>query len=66
MNHSRHQINRVAATDVMESASLRVLQEYILSGRRDQAIDYLNSTMNVQRERAAGIVDQALILSGSP
>lgn len=39
----------------MESASLRVLQEYILSGRRDQAIDYLNSTMNVQRERAAGI-----------
>jgi hypothetical protein len=50
----------------MESASLRVLQEYILSGRRDQAIDYLNSTMNVQREHAAGIVDQALILSGSP
>ena len=50
----------------MESASLRVLQEYILSGRRDQAIDYLNSTMNVQRDRAAGIVDQALILSGSP
>jgi len=49
----------------MESASLRVLQEYILSGRRDQAIDYLNSTLNVQRERAAGIVDQALILSGS-
>jgi hypothetical protein len=49
----------------MESASLRVLQEYILSGRRDQAIDYLNSRMNVQRERAAGIVDQALILSGS-
>lgn len=49
----------------MESASLRVLQEYILSGQRDQAIDYLNSTMNVQRDRAAGIVDQALILSGS-
>ena len=49
----------------MESASLHVLQEYILSGRRDQAIDYLTSSMNVQRERAAGIVDQALILSGS-
>ncbi len=49
----------------MESATLRVLQEHILSGRRDQAIDFLNSTMNVQRERAAGIVDQALILSGS-
>jgi hypothetical protein len=49
----------------METDSLRVLQEYILSGRRDQAIDYLNSAMNVQRERAAGIVDRALILSAS-
>jgi hypothetical protein len=49
----------------IESASLRILQEYILSGQRDQAIDYLNSTMTVQRERAARLVDQALILSGS-
>jgi hypothetical protein len=49
----------------MESTSLRALQEYILSGRRDQAIDYLTGSMNVQRERAASIVDQALIISGA-
>jgi hypothetical protein len=49
----------------MEPSSLRALQEYILSGRRDQAIDYLNSKMNVQRERAAKVIDEALILSGS-
>jgi hypothetical protein len=57
-------LNRQLGPNI-ESTSLRALQEYILSGRRDQAIDYLNSTMNVQRERAAGVVDQALILSGS-
>lgn len=49
----------------MEPSSLRALQEYILSGRRDQAIDYLNSKMNVQRERAATVIDEALISSGS-
>lgn len=49
----------------MESTSLRTLQEYVLSGRRDQAIDYLTGSMNVQRERAASIVDQALIISGA-
>ena len=49
----------------MESSALRTLQEYILSGRRDQAINYLNNTMNVQRERAATVIDEALILSGS-
>mgnify|MGYP006283939963 CR=1 FL=1 len=49
----------------IESSSLRSLQEYVLSGRRDQAIDYLTGTMNVQRERAASIVDQALIISGA-
>ncbi len=49
----------------MESSALRTLQEYILSGRRDQAINYLNNTMNIQRERAATVTDEALILSGS-
>ena len=49
----------------MEPSALRTLQEYILSGRRDQAINYLNNTMNVQRERAATVIDEALILSGS-
>ncbi len=45
---------------------LGVLQEYIAAGRRDQAIDYLSSSKGVQRDRAATIVDQALVLSGAP
>lgn len=58
-------INRQMGTN-MSAESLRTLQEHISAGRRDQAIDYMSSTMGVQRDRAAGIVDQALILSGSP
>lgn len=58
-------INRQMGTN-MSPESLRTLQEHISAGRRDQAIDYMSSTMGVQRDRAAGIVDQALILSGSP
>ena len=58
-------INRQMGTN-MSAESLRTLQEHISAGRRDQAIDYMSSAMGVQRDRAAGIVDQALILSGSP
>lgn len=58
-------INRQMGTNV-STESLRTLQEHIAAGRRDQAIDYMSSSMGVQRDRAAGIVDQALILSGSP
>ena len=58
-------INRQMGTN-MSAESLSVLQEHISAGRRDQAIDYMSSNMGVQRDRAAGIVDQALILSGSP
>lgn len=58
-------INRQMGTNVSPE-SLRTLQEHIAAGRRDQAIDYMSSSMGVQRDRAAGIVDQALILSGSP
>lgn len=46
--------------------SMRTLQDHIAAGRRDQAIDYMNSSMGVSRDRAGTIVDQALILSGSP
>lgn len=45
---------------------MRTVQEHIAAGRRDQAIDYLSSNMSVRRDRASVIVDQALILSGSP
>lgn len=58
-------INRQMGTSVSPE-SLRTLQEHISAGRRDQAIDYMSSTMGMQRDRAAGIVDQALILSGAP
>lgn len=58
-------INRQLGTN-MSPESLRTLQEHISAGQRDQAIDYMSSAMGVQRDRAAGIVDQALILSGSP
>lgn len=62
--HVASMLNRQLGPNI-EPSSLRALQEYILSGRRDQAIDYLNSTMNVQRQRAATVIDEALILSGS-
>lgn len=58
-------LNRQLGTNV-SADNMRVLQGHITAGRRDQAIDYMSSTMGVQRERASTIVDQALILSGSP
>lgn len=58
-------INRQMGINVSPE-SMRTLQEHIGAGRRDQAIDYMSSSMGVKRDRAAGIVDQALILSGSP
>ena len=58
-------LNRQLGTNV-NAESMRTLQEYITSGRRDQAIDYMSSNMGVQRDKAASVVDQALILSGSP
>jgi len=58
-------INRQMGTN-MSAESLRTLQEHISAGHRDQAIDYMSSEIGLQRDRAAAIVDQALILSGSP
>lgn len=58
-------LNRQLGTNV-SAENMRILQGHITAGRRDQAIDYMSSTMGVQRERASTVVDQALILSGSP
>lgn len=58
-------LNRQLGTDV-SAQDMRILQGHIAAGRRDQAIDYMSTSMGVPRERAAAIVDQALILSGSP
>lgn len=58
-------INRQLGTTV-NPQDMRTVQEHIAAGRRDQAIDYMSSNMGVRRDRASVIVDQALILSGSP
>lgn len=58
-------LNRQLGTDI-NPQDMRVLQDHVAAGRRDQAIDYMSSNMGVQRDRASTVVDQALILSGSP
>jgi len=45
---------------------LQRLQRDIQAGRRDDAIQLVYNSMGIDRTRAATIVDQALILSGSP
>ncbi len=42
----------------------RILQEDILNGKRDTAISFLTARSGLKTDRAANIVDQALILSG--
>lgn len=44
----------------------RTLQQYIAAGQRDQAVQYMVSSMGVDQSQAATIVDQTLIVSGSP
>ncbi len=50
----------------MDAQSMQRFQQSIQAGQRDQAIQELTTTMNIEPGRAASIVDQALILSGSP
>ena len=47
-------------------SALQTLQQHIQAGRRDDAIQYMVGSMGMERSRATAIVDQALILSGSP
>ena len=49
----------------MDAATLRQFQQYLQAGQRDQAVQ-LMSRSGVDPSRAATIVDQALILTGSP
>ncbi|MDO9218089.1 MAG: hypothetical protein Q7U14_12520 [Lacisediminimonas sp.] len=46
--------------------NLRILQQAIAAGQRDQAVQYMVSAMGIEPGRAATIVDQGLIVSGSP
>ncbi|MES2538223.1 MAG: hypothetical protein V4632_20375 [Pseudomonadota bacterium] len=47
-------------------AALQTVQQYIRDGRRNDAISYMVGEMGVEQGRATTIVDQALILTGSP
>ena len=50
----------------ISTENMKTLQEHISEGRREQAIRFMESAVGVQSDRAAKLVDQALILSGSP
>lgn len=50
----------------IDAAALQRLQQNLRAGQRDQAIQEITRSTNVDQTRAATIVDQALILSGSP
>jgi hypothetical protein len=50
----------------MDAATLRQLQQYLQSGQRDQAVQLVSRSAGVDPSRAAAVVDQALILTGSP
>lgn len=46
--------------------SMRQLQEHLQAGRRDEAVQLVSGTMGIDQGKAGALVDQALILSGSP
>ena len=50
----------------MDAATLRQLQQYLQSGQRDQAVQLMSRSSGVDPARAAVVVDQALIITGSP
>ena len=56
-------LNRQIGSNLNPS-DFRVLQEDILNGKRDTAISFLTTRSGLKTDRAANIVDQALILSG--
>ncbi|HJW56753.1 MAG TPA: hypothetical protein VJ577_15905 [Burkholderiaceae bacterium] len=50
----------------VDAATLQRLQRDIQAGRRNDAVSLMTGSMGVDQARASTIVDQALILSGSP
>lgn len=50
----------------LDANTMRGLQQDIQTGRREDAIRHLASATGMDQERAAGVVDQALIVSGMP
>ncbi len=58
-------LSRQLGTNI-SAENMKALQEHIAAGRREEAIRYMQGSMGVQPDKAATMVDQALILSGSP
>lgn len=50
----------------MNVITLAQLQQYLQNGERDEAVQLLTSTTAMEQQRAEAVVDQALILAGSP
>jgi hypothetical protein len=50
----------------VEPDELRQLQHHLQAGERGQAVRHMSENMGVEAARAEAIVDQALILTGSP
>lgn len=50
----------------MDANTMRQFQQYLQNGQRDQAILLVTRSMGVDQNKASAIVDQALIVTGSP
>lgn len=50
----------------MDTATLNQLQQYLQNGQRSEAVQLVTSTLGMEQQRAEAVVDQALILTGSP
>ncbi|HYC43437.1 MAG TPA: hypothetical protein VEB70_10675 [Noviherbaspirillum sp.] len=50
----------------LDAASMQQFQQHLQAGQREPAIQLLVGKMGVDQTRAAAIVDQALIITGSP
>lgn len=50
----------------LDAESMKQFQQFLQAGQREQAVQLLSARMGVDQNRASGIVDQALILTGSP
>jgi hypothetical protein len=50
----------------MDAATMKQLQQYLQSGQRDQAVQLITSRTGADPSHASAVVDQALIISGSP
>jgi len=50
----------------MDADAMRQLQQYLQAGQRNQAVELLTSRTGMDQDRASNLVDQALIMTGSP